>query len=483
MSRIIFLLILFSSVFCNSQTDTLSFEDKYNDKYGEFDAYAKPSETNELSNYFKKRFNYKMLEAVDFYEAAEHKKRIFLTFYLDKNNEPVNIKVNSKYSEFNKMVIGIFKRYPIKDLNIPKQSKPFIYVLQIVSRENGKNIIKCSSNIIFDTYAVVDGCENFKTYSGLKKCMKDKLEAHIINTISLKEIEKSGILGELKLGARFHIDDEGNIINVNCKAPTDSLTIELNRVVSLFPRVKSVATRNGNPTREFFKEIITLQIDAENFKHEEESQYTKSTNPNSENELSLYFKRFITQKELDTADIFSNRKSITVSFSIDKSGDLVNIKCNSSVKGLNEKIIKLFKDYPKEKLNINSNNVLDLYTYQILTKVNNVKSIKCSTTPDVKVYPIYKGCGGSNNPIDLRNCFSRKINDYVVSNFDKNLKTSLLASQDYEIFCIFKVDTKGKIIDVRVRASNPIYAKEVERVLNNIPDAIKSGYKLSLIHI
>lgn len=476
MIRVGSLLLLFLGFFSYSQSDTLSFEDKYKDKYAEFDFYAKPNQDNELSNYFKKRINTKMLEAVGFYETEEHKKRIFITFYLNSKNELVNAEVGTKYSEFNKMILDIFKNYPLKELNIPKEYTNCVYFLQIISREGGKNIVNCSSNIICDRYAVVEGCESFKTYDGLKKCMKDKLELHIINNISLKEIEKSGILGELKLGARFHIDDKGNIININCKAPTDSLTIELNRVVELFPKVKTPATRNGKPTREYFRDIIELQIDADNFKHEEESQFTESTNPDTENELSLYFKRFLTQNDLASADILSNRKSITVRFGIDKNGRLVNIKCNSSVKTLNEKIIQLFNMFPIDKLNINSKNVLELYTYQILTKVNNVKSIKCSTTPEVKIFPIYKGCGDSDSADDMRACFSENISDYVRANFDKDLRTSLYASGDYRIYSIFKVNAEGKIIDVRVRASNPIYAKEAERVLNTIPDAIKPGY-------
>ncbi|MFD0836543.1 hypothetical protein ACFQ0I_12260 [Mariniflexile aquimaris] len=477
MKLIIAHLVLFIGVFGYSQQDTLKFEDKYKDKYEEFDFYAKPNRDNELSNYFKKRINFKMLEAIDFYESEEHKKRVFLTFYLDENNEPVNIKVSSKYSEFNKMIEDIFIRYPIEDLNIPKEYTNCAYFLQIISREDGKNIINCSSNIICDIYAIAEGCEASATNNDLRKCLSSRLEEHIINTISLEEIEESGILGRIKLETKFHIDESGNIINVNCKAPTDNLTVELNRVVSLFPKIKNPALRNGNPTREFFKDIITLQIDAENFKHEEENLYTETTNPNSENELSHYFKRFFTQDEIDTADILSNRKSISVSFSIDDRGKFIDLNCNSKVESLNKKIIQVFINVPKEKLNINSKSILELYTYQIITKVNGIKTIKCSTTPEVKLFPIYKGCGDSSTPNELKKCFSMKISEYVESNFDKNLKTSLFASGDYRIYCIFKVDIDGKIIDVRVRASNPIYAQEALRILNSIPEAIKPGYK------
>jgi hypothetical protein len=316
MHKLVLFFIFCFSFLGHTQTSTLRFEDTYKDKYEEFDAYAKPSKTNELSKFFKNRINSKMLNALQFSESDERKQRVFLTFHLNKNNEITNIKVNSKYSDFNKQVVSIFKKYSKETLIIPEKNPLNTYVLQIVSKEAGKNRINCSSEIIYDKFPVCYGCEQYTTYKDLKKCMGDKLEEHIINTISLKEIDNSGILGKLKLEAKFNIDDEGNIIKVNSKAPTDNLTKELNRVVKLFPKVKTVGTRNNNSTRSYFNKRIILQIDANNFAHNEENNY-KITNPDSENDLSKHFKRFLTPNYLNDTDILGKKKSITLTFTID----------------------------------------------------------------------------------------------------------------------------------------------------------------------
>lgn len=474
MHKLVLLFILSLSYLGHTQTDTLRFEDAYKDKYEEFDAYAKSSETNELSKFFKNRINTKMLNALQFSESDERKQRVFLTFNLNKNEEIINIKATSKYSEFNKQVVSIFKKYPKKKLNILEKSPLNTYVLQIVSKETGKNRINCSSEIIYDKFPVCHSCEHYTTYKDIKKCMGDKLEEHIINTISLKEIKSSGILGKLKLEPKFNIDDEGNIIKVNSNAPTDNLTKELNRVVKLFPKVKTVGTRNNNPTRSFFRKRIILQIDADNFAHNEENSY-KTTKPDTENDLSKHFKQYLNQQYLNDTDILGKKKSITLTFNINANGKLVNIKTNSFIKSLNNKIISAFKKFPIEKLNIDSSSVLELYTYQVITKVNNKYSIKCSTVPKILKYPIFKGCERAKDPYILKQCFSNKISHYIRTNYNKKLLRSMTASRVYRVFTRFKVDTTGKITHVSVKASNPIYAKEATSILNSVPK-VKPGY-------
>lgn len=468
MRKFILLFILCISYLGQTQTKTLRFEDAYRDKYEEFDAYAKPSKTNELSKFFKNRISSKMLNALQFSESDERKQRIFLTFQLNKNDEITNIKVTSKYSEFNKLVVSIFKKYPKKNLTIPEKNLLNTYVIQIVSKEAGKNRINCSSEIIYDKFPVCYGCEQYTTYTDLKKCMGDKLEEHIINSISLKEIQNSEILGKLKLEVKFNIDDKGNFIKVNSKAPTDNLTEELNRVVKLFPKVKTVGTRNNNPTRSFFNKRIILQVNADNFAHNEENSYI-TTNPDTENDLSKHFKQFLTSNYLNDTDILGKKKSITLTFNIDVKGKIVNIKTNSPTKSLNNKIISAFRKFPIEKLNLGPASILELFTYQVITKVNNTTSIKCSTVPKILKYPIFKGCERAKDPYLLKQCFSNKISHHIKINYDKKLLKSMTASRNYRVFTRFKVDATGKITDVKVKASNPIYAKEAASILNSAP--------------
>ena len=469
MRKLVLFFILCFGHLGHTQTDILKFADKYKDKYEEFDAYAKPSKTNELSKFFKNRISSEMLKSLQFSESDERKQRVFLTFSLNKSDEIINVKATSKYSEFNKQIVSAFKKYPIDKLNIPEKNTRNVYVLQIVSKEAEKSVINCSSAIIYDKFPVCFGCQDYTNYQDLKNCMGDKLVEHITNTISLKEIEDSEIVGELKLQTQFNIDDEGNIIKVKSKTPTNDLTKELNRVVKLFPKVKIVGTRNNNPTRSFFRKRIVLQINSDNFAQNEESKY-KITNPDSQNDLSKHFNQLLTQDELYGTDVLGKKKSIALTFNINTKGKLVNIKTNSGIKSLNTKIISAFKKFPIDKLNLGATSVLELYTYQIITKVNNKNSIKCSTSPKTLIHPIFKGCEKSKDPYLLKKCFSNKISHHIRNNFDTKLLRSMNKSKTYRVYTRFKVDTTGEITQIGVKASNPIYANEAASILKSVPN-------------
>jgi hypothetical protein len=142
---------------------------------------------------------------------------------------------------------------------------------------------------------------------------------------------------------------------------------------------------------------------------------------------------------------------------------------------LNNKIISAFRKFPIEKLNLGSTNVLELYTYQIITKVNNTTSVKSSTVPKTLKYPIFKGCEKAKDPYLLKKCFSNKISYHVRNNFDKKLLRSMTESRTYRVLTRFKVDTTGRLKHVGVKASNPIYSKEVVSILKSVSN-VKPAY-------
>lgn len=96
----------------------------------------------------------------------------------------------------------------------------------------------------------------------------------------------------------------------------------------------------------------------------------------------------------------------------------------------------------------------------------------------VENIPVYKGCDESLAKTDLKKCMSDAISNHVAKKFNTKMATELgLAEGKIRINTIFKIDTKGNIIDVQARASHPKLKAEAIRVIKLIPTMEKPGYQ------
>lgn len=87
----------------------------------------------------------------------------------------------------------------------------------------------------------------------------------------------------------------------------------------------------------------------------------------------------------------------------------------------------------------------------------------------VEKAPVYSGCTGNDNNT-LKECFSNSISKFVIKNF--KLKDKFNENYGHEtirMFARFIVNKDGKIIDVKVRALNESFEKEVIRVIEKLP--------------
>ena len=483
MKPFLFLLCCLYSAICFSQTDYKAF----NDKYEEFAFYAKPNKTNKLSKYFEKQISSKLINGYDTYRISDDIKSpkiITLTFRFDEQTKIKNIIVNSSYSELNKSIQEAFKNYDIEDLNIPEKSPLNTYVLQILSSEGDKMVINCSTHVVYDRIPIVKDCESCKDKYKLYNCLNKQISEHVANAISPIEIKKSKQLGTLNLEVKFLINEQGIIEQIDCKAPTDSLTKELNRVVGLFPKVKIPASRNGKPIYFAYKTTVSLQIDTNNEKYKEESLKYKEENlrlidtllnPNSE--LAIHFKNNLNPEELTKVVFPSGKQDIYLSFNFNKNGNPINIKTNSHLPELNNRLVEIFKKYSFEKLNIKSTNILESYKYPIIVKRFDKKSIKSTDKPTVFIPPIFdKNCGKSKNPDELEDCLDQNIKEIVVGNFKNNIRHKTKLTGIIRISCHFQIDANGNIINVKATAPNPSICNELEQIIKNIPSVYQPAF-------
>ena len=473
MKHFLFLLLITITTIGFSQTKSTL----YVDKIKEFDSIAKPSPTNDLSKYFRRNIDDNLFDNYKINVFDENQNQIYLAFKLSKEDKAVSIRVTSPYSELNKSIADAFLNFDISKLNIRDKSPLNIYMLQILSRDGDKMIFNCSTNIIYDRYPVYDGCESNTSYSEMQSCIKNLLETYVANNISPEQLEKAKVLGLLTLKPRFIIDEKGRVEQVIVKNPKDSLSVELKRILIQFPIAKTPALRNGKPTKLPFNETIKLIINSENKEYIADVIKSKDSTLNPNSELALHFKKFIGDEQLKKIDFPFNTKNIRLRFSIDKKGKVINSKTTSKNKILNSNLVEIFKNFPIEKLNINSTNVLETYNYNIISNAYPVNVIQCNDKPDVYIAPCYdKHCEKSDSSEELMECFNERISAYIAKSFDTSVRSKTNLTGDVRIYCSFQVDVDTKIINVKVKAPNPSLANEMEEMLKDMPSVYKPSY-------
>ena len=82
--------------------------------------------------------------------------------------------------------------------------------------------------------------------------------------------------------------------------------------------------------------------------------------------------------------------------------------------------------------------------------------------------PVYPGCSGNNS--EIKNCFSKSVQQHFANNFNTDLPNQLgLSAGRKRVFIGFKIDRKGKVVNIMARAPHIKIKEEVIRVMNLMP--------------
>ena len=87
----------------------------------------------------------------------------------------------------------------------------------------------------------------------------------------------------------------------------------------------------------------------------------------------------------------------------------------------------------------------------------------------VEKTPVFPGCTGNNNDM-LKECFSSSISSFIINNF--NLKHEFNENYSHgttKIFASFIVNIDGQVTNIKIRALNKSFEKEIIRVLKKLP--------------
>lgn len=134
--------------------------------------------------------------------------------------------------------------------------------------------------------------------------------------------------------------------------------------------------------------------------------------------------------------------------------------------GFNKNSTKLYKSYSKiigvENINLNNKDL----------KIDNVdESIEIPFSV-IENVPSHSSCESFATNDERKTCFSNFISNFVAQNYNTNIAKENGLSGKMRINVIFKIDTKGNVVDVMSRAPHPALETEAKRVINSLPKFI-----------
>lgn len=119
-----------------------------------------------------------------------------------------------------------------------------------------------------------------------------------------------------------------------------------------------------------------------------------------------------------------------------------------------EESTKVLKDDPEQI------EALKEYSYFVIEKV-----------------PVYSGCDVSLSSTEQKKCMSEKIAEHIGEHFDTEMISSLenIPEGFVKMRATFKIDTLGKITDIKVKAPHVKLKDEAIRVISLLPDLLSPG--------
>src|SRR5690606_23489687 len=91
---------------------------------------------------------------------------------------------------------------------------------------------------VIENVPVFPGCENEKGNNAKKQCMSDKISQFVNKKFNTELASELGSSGKQRISVIFKIDKNGNITNVQARAPHPGLEKEAQRVTNLLPKMK-----------------------------------------------------------------------------------------------------------------------------------------------------------------------------------------------------------------------------------------------------
>lgn len=113
---------------------------------------------------------------------------------------------------------------------------------------------------IIEDVPIYPGCEGLQSNDERKKCMSEKITQFVNSRFNKNLGDQVGVTGINKINVAFKIDKEGNIIDVQSRAPHPRLEQEAIRVINALPKMEPGKQR-GKPVAVSYYLPILFQVE------------------------------------------------------------------------------------------------------------------------------------------------------------------------------------------------------------------------------
>lgn len=193
---------------------------------------------------------------------------------------------------------------------------------------------------------------------------------------------------------------------------------------------------------------------------------------------NYYIVKGFSQDLLTQLNVTYGEKNINANFTVDKTGEVVNVVVTANDEKLIPDAIRFIQSLPIMKPAFH-NSVPIAREFHTTVSFEFSKPLTIeegNETILVDTPPIYPGCKGSNT--ELHKCFDRNINNHIARNFNADIANELGLSGRKRISMKFSIDRNGNITNIKARGPHNILELEAIKTLMKFPKiqpAISNG--------
>ena len=220
--------------------------------------YSNPSQTNDLALFIKERLPKDLLDRSNLNEINNS---LVVQFSTDTKNKYTNVSTNARSKTLGDTLISIFKQYPFDLFGIDNPKPMNRYYAQLLSYESNSTIVNASSNVYYESLPIYKGCENMNTLDEGKKCLSKKISLHFnkkFNSGLARTLELPA--GRHRIYCMFKFSTNGEVTDIQVKAPHKDLKNEATRVIEMIPKLASPGIQKGRPVSVRYSLPISFMV-------------------------------------------------------------------------------------------------------------------------------------------------------------------------------------------------------------------------------
>lgn len=422
--------------------------------------------SNKVNLYFKEKIPENLLKNITF---PKNNTNIEISFFVNKEKIPFNIQVNSvRNTSLNNALINAFKKYPLNnfDINFDTRKK---YSFQIISKGSNSNIINYNNSISETSPVNCNSCKDLDFFPDIETCIHQKINDFFYEKIDYSLAKTNDYNTQISLKISLFIDQNGFLKLKTVEAPTE-FKEHIKNIVKKYSEIFTPKTKDNNSIPYDYKYFSTFKAGGTPKKVKIFNNFDSIFNPSTKNKFSEYLSKNLKVEEINNANLNRINKILYLYFELDKKGKPFQITTNSRSKELEEKIISLFKNYDLNNFIFFNKKKLNKYFSPIIIFENDKNIIKTNNIIGYSRSPIFPVCNNSKTTKEAYNCFSKQIQSHFIRKFNTKLPNKLgLSTGRKKVFINFRINKKGKIDNIKVRAPHIKIKEEVIRVMSKLP--------------